>query len=109
MTMIKGASDGNWGVGMQGSDLVRFPPEPRNSTFGQWGRAALTSASSIGGAVLGVATGVGSGASGMGDFQSLLNTQMEVQRVMAMVSMESNISKSRHETEMAPIRNLRVG
>jgi hypothetical protein len=45
----------------------------------------------------------------MGDFQSLLNAQMEVQRVMAMVSMESNISKSRHETEMAPIRNLRVG
>lgn len=42
-------------------------------------------------------------------FASLLNKQLEVQMQMQLVSMESNIEKSRHEIQMAPIRNIRVG
>ena len=34
---IRPASDGTWGIGISGSDLVRYPPEPRNSVAG-WGR-----------------------------------------------------------------------
>ena len=47
--------------------------------------------------------------SGMGDFTGLLQQQIEIQRVMQIVSMASNVERSKHETEMAPIRNMRVG
>jgi hypothetical protein len=55
-----------------------------------------------------------SSASGIGiggvsdDFLSLLELQINAQKEMQSVSMMSNIEKSKHETRMTPIRNLRV-
>ncbi|MGI6523688.1 MAG: hypothetical protein ACOX2O_00105 [Bdellovibrionota bacterium] len=43
-----------------------------------------------------------------GDYQSLINQQLEAQRQMMMVSMVSNTEKSRHETRMTPIRNIKI-
>ena len=51
----------------------------------------------------GVSTVVG------GDFQELLKLQMETQIQMQSISMSSNIEKSKHESKMAAIRNVRVG
>ena len=39
----------------------------------------------------------------------LINKQIEAQQQMQLVSFVSNIEKSRHETQMAAIRNVRVG
>lgn len=52
--------------------------------------------------------GVIGGVSDIGGFQQLLNQQMEVQLAMQTTSMQSNVEKSKHETRMAPIRNIRV-
>lgn len=96
-------SSGSWGVAMTGSPLLRIPPEPRSSS-GTWLSSAASAVSSLGQAALGV-TGLGNGA----DITNLLNQQIQIQQVMQTVSMASNIARSQHETEMAPIRNMRVG
>lgn len=44
-----------------------------------------------------------------GDYQGLIAMQLEAQRQMMLVSMVSNVEKSKHETQMAPVRNIRVG
>jgi len=41
--------------------------------------------------------------------EDLLNQQMQIQLLMQHVSMQSNILRSQHEMEMAPIRNMRLG
>ncbi|MBL7663350.1 hypothetical protein JNK13_11425 [bacterium] len=47
---------------------------------------------------------------GLGDanFAELLQMQIQAQVEMQSVSMESNIEKSKHETRMSAIRNIRV-
>jgi len=95
---------GAWGIGVQGSDLVRYPPEPRN-TVGSWIQKAAGAASSV----LGTAVDTAGAFGGATDIQSLLQQQIEIQRVMQTVSMISNVERSKHETEMAPIRNMRLG
>jgi hypothetical protein len=107
---VRFASDGSWGIQNRDSGLMRQPPEPRNSA-GRWGQVLASTLSSAAGTVLG-ATGVGGIGGGLGDvsqFQDLLGEQMRIQLIMQTVTMESNISKSKHEIEMAPIRNMRVG
>lgn len=42
------------------------------------------------------------------EYGMLLSVQLEAQREMQLVSMVSNIHRSRHEAEMAAIRNLRL-
>ena len=42
------------------------------------------------------------------EFQELIDKQIEVQTEMQQVSFTSNIERSRHETNMAAIRNIRV-
>ena len=102
---VRSLSDGSWGVSVGQSPLMRSAPEPRNS-LGSWvataGSAVATTASSL--------TGIGSTLiGGGGDITSLLNQQIQIQQVMQTVSMASNVARSQHETEMAPIRNMRVG
>lgn len=82
------------------SSLTRFNPEPRSrSTFSD----AL---STIGSA----ATGLPGGLSDVDPlFGSLIKEQLEAQRQMQIVSFISNNEKSKHETQMAAIRNIRVG
>lgn len=87
------------GLSVGGSVLARTLPEPRSS-LAQWGRAAVNTGMDA------IGTLVGSGGE---DLTQLLNMQIEIQRQMQVVSMISNVAKSQHETEMAPVRNMRVG
>jgi len=84
--------------------LSRFVPEPRSRIANVF-RTVLNGV----GAVL---SGGGS-TTGTGQldpaYQDLIQKQIEIQQQMQWVSMESNIEKSRHETQMAEIRNARVG
>lgn len=92
------------GFPVGGSSLLRFPPEPRNS-LSSWAGSAL---STVGGAVSSL-SGAVTGFGDVSDITNLLNQQIYVQQIMQTVSMASNIARSQHETEMAPIRNMRVG
>lgn len=82
--------------------LGRFIPEPR-SRAGQFFRALVTGAGSALGRGASALTGM------QPDYAELINRQIEAQQQMQLVSLESNIEKSRHETQMAAIRNIRVG
>ena len=42
-------------------------------------------------------------------YSSLIEKQLEMQEQMQLVSLYSNIIKSEHETQMAAVRNIRVG
>ena len=54
--------------------------------------------------------GITGGIAGVnGDYASLIQQQIEVQKQMMLTSMISNVEKSKHETQMAPVRNIRVG
>ena len=79
--------------------LGRFIPEPKGS-----GSAFRD--------VVDVVAGVGKGAAAAAgldtSLQGLLTQQMELQQQMMTVSMHSNVEKTRHDTRMAPVRNLRV-
>jgi hypothetical protein len=80
--------------------LGRFIPEPANGVAPF--KALLSSvANSLSGST--VFPGV------QGEYAELLNKQIEMQQQMQLVSMFSNIEKSRHETQMAAVRNIRGG
>jgi hypothetical protein len=86
------------------SSSGRYLPTPStSSTFEDAARFVQNllgvSVSSVGAAVSGVDPSM----------QNLINAQLEVQKQMMLTSMISNVHKSRHETEMAPVRNIRVG
>jgi hypothetical protein len=98
---LRTTSDGLWGIGGSSSALLRYPPEPRNSA-GEWIKGITGAVSSAAGSI---ATGVG------GDLglQALIQEQIRVQQQMQVYSAQSNILRSQHETEMTPIRNMRLG
>ena len=100
---LKPVSSGMYGLSLGGSNLLRAMPEPRNS-WGAVGSSLLSTGTQIAGALM-----PGGDVLGTGNLESLLQMQIQVQQVMQYFSMQSNIEKSKHETEMAPIRNLRVG
>jgi len=85
------------GVSTQGMKL--FAPEPK-SRVGFDFRAILEQV----GGLVGQASGLGGIDS---RYHDLLNKQMEMQEQLQLVSMHSNIEKSRHESKMAAIRNVR--
>lgn len=84
------------------SSLTRFLPEPK-SRLGQTFRNVLS----------GLGSNLASASPGIGGldpvYQDLINKQIEVQQQMQFVSLHSNIERSKHETQMAAVRNLRVG
>ena len=43
-----------------------------------------------------------------GDTQELINRQIELQQEMLQVTLYSNLERTRHETQMAPARNIRL-
>ena len=43
------------------------------------------------------------------NYENIINQQMELQRQMLLVTLHSNTEKTRHEIQMAPVRNIRVG
>ena len=85
--------------------LDRIPPKPPTSVGFS---AAMGWVKNMLGSFADTTTGLtGSGLNG--DYSSLLAAQMQMQKEMMVVSMISNVEKSRHETQMAPVRNIRVG
>lgn len=91
------------GIRFARNELTRFIPQPGNTS----GTTFRSIVSSLGR----VASGAVEAAAGGLDleYQALLQEQLEVQRQMFLMSLYSNLEKSRHETEMAAVRNIRVG
>jgi hypothetical protein len=84
--------------------LDRIPPSPNVSSGFD---AALAFAQSILGAAVTVPQAAIPGMSS--DYSKLLTQQQQMQKEMMEVSLISNILKSKHEAQMAPVRNIRVG
>jgi hypothetical protein len=62
------------------------------------------------GGLVGLGAGAALGGGGIeGQYLVLLQEQMRQQQQMQLVSLHSNIEKSKHETQMAAIRNVRAG
>ena len=78
--------------------------------MGQFFGAALNTAvgAFAGGGVLGLGGAAGAGGSDLARFQELINQQIQVQAEMQAYSSLSNIEKTRHETAMTAIRNMRA-
>lgn len=81
---------------------ARYLPEPASRGVGMF-LDVMDAVKSVGKAAIG---GVDTFAGG--DFASLINLQIETQKEMQTTSMVSNIEKSKHESKMAAIRNVRV-
>jgi hypothetical protein len=45
----------------------------------------------------------------LGEYAQLIQMQLSVQKEMQAVTMVSNVEKSRHESKMSAVRNVRVG
>lgn len=86
------------------SGLVRMPPQPGN-------RLGVNFRSILSGVATMMGGGSGAAISGTLDptYASLLSQQITMQQQMQLVSLHSNIEKSRHESKMAAIRNVRAG
>lgn len=86
----------------QSGGLARIIPEPVSRLSGVFRSILGAAAQSM---------GYGGGFSDQMDpgYRELLQMQIEAQKQLMVVSMASNIEKSKHETEMAAVRNIRVG
>lgn len=52
----------------------------------------------------------GLGVGGLGDNpQSIIDQQIELQQEMLQITLVSNLERTKHETRMAPVRNIRLG
>ncbi len=81
------------------SDIARIAPEPASSissVFSGFGNVASSLISASAETLAGA------------DYAALIGAQLQAQREMQVVSMVSNTEKSKHETQMAAIRNVRV-
>lgn len=88
---------------IKGDIVDRFQPEPKISG----GNFFNTALQLLGGGLGAVASdGLGLVSS---ENAALIQLQLQTQKEMMYTSMVSNIEKSRHETQMAPVRNIRVG
>lgn len=96
-------SGGGYGLAVAGSSLLRALPEPRSS-WSTVGKGLLSAGSQLASTLL-----PGGQVFNQAELTNLLQTQIYIQTQMQVWSMQSNIAKSKHETEMAPIRNMRVG
>ena len=87
-----------------GTGMVRVPPEPKSRLAFDFS-SILSSVGAIAGSAMGISNGGGI----QPQYMSLLNKQMEMQEQMQLVSLTSNVEKSRHESRMAAVRNIRAG
>lgn len=102
MSMQDVLSNGVQALAGIGANAREYLPEPALSGVGLF-QDVMEVASDIGdGFIGGVSTGV------TGDFADLIKQQIEVQQELQATSMVSNIERSKHETNMAAIRNIRV-
>ena len=84
-------------------NLRKFSPEPSSSFLQRVGTTARNVAGFAGSA----AEMAGSVALG-GEFSGLLQAQTDAQMQLMQITMQSNLSRTDHETRMAAVRNLRV-
>jgi len=94
------------GSGMQSVSRAasRYLPEPATGGVGlfkDFMQKALGVASTA-------ANPMSAAAGNLGQFERLLEMQLQAQMEMQTVSMVSNIQKAEHDTKMASIRNMRV-
>ena len=82
--------------------LASYLPEPATKSGRVFGDV-VNVVRSIGNAVVG-----GVPASASGDFAALIELQLAAQREMQSTTMVSNIERSKHESKMAAIRNIRM-
>lgn len=101
MSVDNNSIDSNNGLISAGTELSRYIPEPKNSYASsvagflkQLGAAALEQTE----AVAGIDP----------TYAELIERQLEMQRQMMLVTMVSNIERTKHETEMSAVRNLRI-
>jgi hypothetical protein len=80
--------------------LGRFISQPRNSLG--------TSFQRVMDGVSGVVRATTQIAGVDGDYAGLLSQQIELQQQMLKVSLVSNVERTRHETSMSAVRNMRV-
>jgi hypothetical protein len=81
--------------------LDRILPEPKSRVgnfISQMGSAAINTLGGIGEQIVSINP----------QYQALLEMQMRVQQEMQLISLQSNIDKSKHETQMHVIRNVRA-
>ena len=83
------------------TNLLRLMPEPESSVSDTFSKVLKTVSSAIDQTAS--ITGLDP------TYQDLISQQIEVQQQMQLVSLYSNIEKSKHESQMVPIRNIRVG
>ena len=81
------------------ADIARIAPEPESRLSSVF--------SSLGSVASGLLTAGANSLVGS-DYSALITAQLQAQREMQVVSMVSNVEKSKHETQMAAIRNVRV-
>lgn len=82
------------------ASLLRIVPEPQTTDNGAAFGNILSTLSDVATSVAGA---------GLGAYGPMMQEQLKVQQEMLQITMISNIQRSKHETEMAPVRNLRVG
>ncbi len=82
---------------------TQYLPEPSTTGMGMF-RDVLQSVSGYAGDIVSAASGAN-----VGGFDQLIAAQIQSQLEMQQVSLISNVEKSRHESKMAAIRNIRVG
>lgn len=82
------------------SGLGRLIPEPKNRVNFNFG--ALLKAAGEVASQAGTLVGIDP------EYKALLEQQMEMQQQMMLVSMQSNVMRTEHETQMSVVRNLRV-
>ena len=98
------SADGIGGGSSLTLGLEKLLPEPRTSS----GISFRSLVNTIGGAA---SAGASALTGGTIDplYQTLINKQIEMQQQMQLVSLVSNIEKSKHETQMAAVRNVKAG
>ena len=85
-----------------GFESLRNTVEPQSAAGSAFSGLASGAISALGGA-MGSVVGIEPG------YAALIMQQMYQQEQMQLVSLYSNIEKSKHETQMSAIRNVRVG
>ena len=82
--------------------IAQYLPEPATQGVNIFNDLMSAVSNIAGGEVGGVPSMLG------GDFLDLLKLQIQTQIELQSVSMVSNVEKSKHESKMAAIRNIRV-
>lgn len=86
-----------------GSAAAKYLPEPAVTGVGLF-QDAVELVKDVGSAVVDNAASLGSASS-----YDLIQLQIQAQQEMQATTMVSNIEKSKHESKMSAIRNIRVG